>query len=77
MIVDKIEAIHIKISNYDPLTGSSFISLPQELNNSMKGLINLKFKNIECFKWCHVRFLDPQNKHSDRINKQNKKIAST
>ena len=39
----------------------------------MKGLINLKNKDNECFKWCHVRFINPQNKHCDRI----KKIAKT
>ena len=77
LIVDKIEAIHIKIFNYDPLSGSSYISFPPEWNNSMRGLINLKNKNIECFKWCHVGFLDPQNKHSDRKNNQDKKTAST
>ena len=38
--------------------------------------MNLKNKDIECFKWCHIRFLNPQNKDSDRINKQDKKIAS-
>ena len=43
----------------------------------MKGLINLKNKDIECFKWCHVRFLNPQNKRPDRINKIDKEIAST
>ena len=43
----------------------------------MKGLINLKNKDFECFKWCHVRFINPQNKNSDRINKQDKKIAAT
>ena len=63
--------------NYDSLAGSSYISLPPELNNSMKGLINLKNKDFECFKWCHVRFINPQNKNSDRINKQDKKIAAT
>ena len=43
----------------------------------MKDLINLENKDNECFKWCHVRFINFQNKHSDRINKQDKKIAST
>ena len=76
-IVDKIEAINIKITNYEPLAGSSYIPLPPKLNDSMKGLINLKNKDIECFKWCHVRFLIPQNKHSDRINKKDKETAST
>ena len=43
----------------------------------MKGLINLKNKDIKYFQWCHVRFLNPQKKHSDKINKQDKKIAET
>ena len=43
----------------------------------MKDLINLENKDKECFKWCHVRFINLQNKHSDRINKQDKKMAST
>ena len=76
-IFDKIEAINIKIGNYESLSGSSYIPLLPKLNNSIKSLINLKNKDIECFKWCHVRFLNPQNKHSDRINKQDKKIAQT
>ena len=75
--VDKIEDIHMDIANYDPLAGSSYIPLPRELNNSMKGLINLKNKDNECFKWCHVRFVNPQDKHPDRIKKQDKKIANT
>ena len=43
----------------------------------MKGLINLKNKDIKCFKWCHVKFINPQIKNSDRINKQDTKIAET
>ena len=76
-IVDKIEDIHMDFANYDPLAESSYIPLPRELNNSMKGLINLKNKDNECFKWCHVRFVNPQDKHPDRIKKQDKKIANT
>ena len=63
--------------NYEPLAGSSYIPLPPKLNNSMKGLIHLRNKDIECFKWFHVRFLNSQNKYSGRINEQDKKIAST
>ena len=76
-IVEKIEAIHIKISNYEPLAGSSYIPLSSELNSPMKSLINIKNKDIECFKWCHIRFINPANSHPERINKQDKKIAST
>ena len=53
-IVDRIEDIDIEISNYDPSAGSSYISLPPELNNPKKGLINNKNKDNEYFKWCHI-----------------------
>ena len=76
-IIDKIENIHINIANYDPLAGSSYIYLPSELNHPMKGLINIKNKDTECFKWCHIGFINSTNSHSERINKQGKKIAET
>ena len=66
-VVDKMKDIHININNYDPLAGRSYFPLPPKLRNSMKGLFNLKNKDIECFKWCHVRLLNPQNKDADRI----------
>ena len=33
---DEVRDIWIRISRYDPLAASSFIPLPEELNNSMK-----------------------------------------
>ena len=69
-IIDKIEDIWINISNYDPLVGRSYIPLLPELNNSVKGLVNLKNKDIECFKWCHFRFINPHYRNSDRIKKK-------
>ena len=76
-IIDKIENIWINIANYDPLVGSSYFPLPPELNNSMKGLINIKNKDDECFKWCHVRFINLINIHPERINKKDKEIPKT
>ena len=75
--INKIAAIHIKISNYEPLAGSSHIPLPRKLNNSMKALINIRNKDLDCFKWCHIRLINPQNKNSERTKKQDQKIAST
>ena len=76
-VLDKVEDINIDIANYDPLAGSSYIPLPPELINSLKGLINLKNKDNEWFKWCHIRFLNPTNSHPERINKQDKNIVET
>ena len=69
--------MNIDISNYDPLAGSSYVSLPPKLKHSMNGIINLKNEDNECFKWCHVRFINPQNKDADRIKKQDKETAKT
>ena len=43
----------------------------------MKGLANIKNEDTACFKQCHTRFISPTNSHPKRINKQDKKIAST
>ena len=75
-IIDKIERLYINVANYEPLSGSSYISLPKALNNSMKGLINLKNKDHKCFMWCHVRLIIPTISHPERINKQDKNIAA-
>ena len=29
----------------------------------------------KCFKWCHIRFINPQDKHPERVKKQDKEIA--
>ena len=74
--IDQIDGLYINTSNYEPLLGGSYIPLPKVLNNSMKGLINLKNKDHKCFMWCHVRLINPTNSHPERINKQDKKIAA-
>ena len=54
--------------------GGSYIPLLiQVLNNSMKGLINLKNEDHKCFMWCRIRLITPQNRNAKRINKQDKK----
>ena len=58
------------------LKGSSYIKLPQELRNSKKGLINIKNKYNECFRWCHIRHLNPQDKDSQRIKKSDKEYIN-
>ena len=45
--IQLIENHYINIVNYNPLKGSSYIELPQELRNSAKGLINMKNKDNE------------------------------
>ena len=35
-------------------------------------MINIKNKDNECFRWCHVRHLNPQEKDPQRIRKADK-----
>ena len=70
--IQSIENHYINIVNYSPLKGSSYIKLPQELRNSAKVLINMKNKDNECFRWCHIRHLNPQDKDPQRIKKTDK-----
>ena len=76
-MIDKVEGLYINTANYEPLSASSYFPLPKELNNSVKGLINIKNKYLKCFMWCHIRLVNPTINHPERINKQDEKIAST
>ena len=73
--IDKIDRNYINIVVYQLLNESSYTDLPDELKNSMKGLINIKNEDNERFRWCHVRHLNPQEKDPQRIKKADKKYV--
>ena len=75
-VIDRIDSHYINVTTYTPLHGSSYIELPTELKNPKKGLINIKNKDDECFRWCHIRHLKPQEKNPQRIKKENKKMIN-
>ena len=66
---------YVNIFRYLPLRGKSYIALPKELRNSKKGLINLKNEDNQCFRWCHVRYLNPRKVHPERITMSDKKFV--
>ena len=73
-VINSINNHNINVTTYKPLHGSSYIELPIELQNSAKGLINVKNKDDECFRWCHIRHLNPQKKDPQRIKKEDKRL---
>ena len=75
-VIDRIDNHYINVTLYKPLNGSSYIELPAELRNPKKGLINIKNKDAECFRWCHIRHLNPQEKDPQRIKKEDKKMIN-
>ena len=53
-VIDRIDSHYVNVTKYPPLHGSSHTELPTELGNPKKGLINIKNKDDECFRWCHT-----------------------
>ena len=70
--IESIDSHHVNVVKYLPMRGSSYIPCPKEL----RGLINLKNKDNECFRWCHIRHLNPQNKDPQRIKKSDKEYIN-
>ena len=74
--VKTVDGHYVNLTKYKPLKGSSYIELPTELRNPAKGLINLKNKDNQCFRWCHIRHLNPQEKYPQRIKKSDKEYIN-
>ena len=72
--IKSVDGHYINLTKYVPLKGTSYIELPTELRNSAKGLINLKNEDNECFRWCHIRYLNPKEKDPQRIKKSDKEF---
>ena len=72
--IQSVDNHYLNIVQYQPIKGSSYIELPQELRHHRKGLINMKNKDNECFRWCHIRYLNPQDKYPQRIKKSDKEF---
>ena len=49
--ISSIDEHYINTVVYKPTKGSSYIPLPVGLQNSTKGLVNLKNDDNECFRW--------------------------
>ena len=72
-IIEMVEDFYLNISSYSPLIGSTYIDLPNELKNSMKGLKN---NDNKCFLWCHVRHLNLVDKNPQRITRKDRELVS-
>ena len=75
-VIESVDKHYLNIVKYEPMKGSSYIQLPVELRHHMKGLINLKNEDNQCFRWCHIRFLNPQDKDPQRVKKSDKEYIN-
>ena len=69
-IIRSIDGYYINVVAYQPLNGSSYIDLPTELINSK----NEDNEDNECFRWCHIRYLNPQKKILRELRKMTNNI---
>ena len=76
-IIDEVKNHYVSIVKYDPLSGSSYIPLPKNLRNSMKGLINIKNEDDKCLLWNIVRYHNPVKHHAERITMKDREFAKT
>ena len=74
--VESVDNHYLNVVKYEPMKGSSYIKLPQELRHHKKGLINMKNEDNECFRWCHIRRLNLQDKNPQRIKKSDKEYIN-
>ena len=72
-VIVRIDSHYINVTTYKLLHGSSYI---EQLSNLKKGLINMKNEDDECFRWCHIGHLNPQEKNPQRIKKEDKKMIN-
>ena len=75
-IIKSIHNHYLNIVLYKPTKGSSYLKLPIELQHHSKGLINLQNKDNECFRWCHIRHLNPMDKDPQRIKNLTESLLS-
>ena len=67
---DRVEHLDININPYNPLSASSYISLPKKLADK-NAIINVKNENDnECFKWAVTSAVFPAKEHGERLSKQ-------
>ena len=76
-VIVRIHKLYFNVVSYVPLKGRSYFPLPGELRNSRKGLINIKNDDNECFRWCHVRHINPVKKDPQRITQKDRGITKT
>ena len=71
--IESVDHHYLNVVQYQPLVGSSYIKMPRDLRN--RSLINLKNSDNECFRWCHIRHLNPQKTNPQRIKEVDKEYV--
>ena len=74
-VIELVLYHYINIVTYFPLRGRSYFKLPEALRNPRKGLVNMKNNDNECFRWCHIRHLNPVKVHPERVTQADREYV--
>ena len=67
-VVTRVMCLYVNIAKYQPLTGSSYMELPDTLK-SKKAIINVKNDDQKCLMWSLFSARHPVKKNAQRVNK--------
>ena len=67
-VVTRVMCLYVNIAKYQPLTGSSYMELPDTLK-SKKAIINVKNDDQKCLMWSLLSAHHPVKKNAQRVNK--------
>ena len=67
-VINKIMALQIIVNQYQPITGGSYIPLPDFVANK-KACINVKNEDDLCFRYAILAALHPPAKNAERVSK--------
>jgi hypothetical protein len=68
-VINGIKQFDVNLATYKPLSGKAYFKLPSILQNSKKGIINIKSRDDRCFAWSILAYLHPQKTHRERVIK--------
>lgn len=66
-VLDKAEEIHLKMVQYKPIGGSSYIATPKKLQYT-RAIVNPRNSDNKCFMWAILAGLYPVKKNKERIS---------
>ncbi|CAB4042786.1 Hypothetical predicted protein, partial [Paramuricea clavata] len=76
--INQLPTMNIVVNTYAPLEGSSYMDLPKSLQKPALGLNNIFNKDDnECFRWSHVRYVNPTKRNPKRITKEDKEVVKS
>ena len=66
--VESIQELHLNVARYEPLSGSSYLPLPDFIAKK-RAVINVKNADDKCFMWSVLAKLHPVEKDPQRVTK--------